>query len=232
VTGLVVEAGAVRGVETPYGRIRTETVVDAAGAWVRAVAKLAGCDLAAVPVRHQLAITHRLPGTEPEQPIVRILDAAVYVRPCRGGLMWGGFETDPPPVDPAAQDETFSIDRVPLDFGVLQRLAEGVHDTVPVLADAAVQEHRGGLFTMTPDGRFLAGPVAGVRGFWVLSGCNGSGFSFSPALGRVLAEWIVTGAPPLDLGPLAPDRFSGPLDEAPLREAAMYQYTHYYEPVE
>ncbi|MCX2726043.1 FAD-binding oxidoreductase [Thermomicrobium sp. 4228-Ro] len=232
VTGVVVETGAVRAVETPHGRIRTEIVVDAAGAWVRSVAKLAGSDLAVMPVRHQLAITEAMPGTKPEQPIVRIIDAAVYVRPCRGGLMWGGFEANPLPLDPATHGETFSIDRLPLDFGVLQRLAEAVRDVVPVLHDAPIQEHRGGLFTMTPDGRFLVGPVPGVTGFWVLSGCNGSGFSFSPALGWILAEWIVAGTPPLDVSLLEPARFASPYDDATLRQTAIYQYTHYYEPVE
>ncbi len=232
VTGIVVAEGAVRAVETPYGRIRTEHVVDAAGAWVRAVARLAGSDLAVMPVRHQLAITEPLPGTSPKQPIVRILDAAVYVRPCRGGLMWGGFEANPLPVDFEPLGDTFSIDQVPLDFRVLEDLAEAVRGTVPALRDAPIQEHRGGLFTMTPDGRFLVGPAPGVRGLWVLSGCNGSGFSFSPALGRIVAEWIVAGTAPIDLSAFAPDRFARPLDEATLREAAVYQYTHYYEPVD
>ncbi len=232
VVRIAVEGGVVRGVETPFGLVRTETVVDAAGAWVRAVARSGGTDLAVVPMRHQLAITHPLPGAAEGQPIVRIFDAAVYVRPCRGGLMWGGFETDPLPVDPQVQGEDFAIDRVPLDFRILERFAEVVGDTVPVLRDAAIQEHRGGLFTMTPDGRFMVGPAPGVHGLWVLSGCNGSGFSFSPVLGRLLAEWIVQGRPSLDLGPFDPRRFLPPFDESQLLAAAEYQYTHYYEPVE
>ncbi|MDW8058916.1 MAG: FAD-binding oxidoreductase [Thermomicrobium sp.] len=232
VTKVIVSRGAVTGVETPLGTIRTETVVDAAGAWVRAVARTAGADLPIVPLRHQLAISHPLAGVAPEQPIVRIFDAAVYVRPCRGGLMWGGFEVEPLPLDPAAMGEGFSIDRVPLDFRVLEGFAAAVRDTVAVLHGAAVQEHRGGLFTMTPDGRFVVGPVPGVRGLWVLSGCNGSGFSFSPALGRVLAEWIVTGRPSIDVGPLTLARFVRAFAEEELRAAAIHQYTHYYEPVE
>lgn len=84
---------------------------------------------------------------------------------------------------------------------------------------------------MTPDGRFVVGPVPAVRGFWVLSGCNGSGFSFSPALGRLLAEWIVQGQPSVDLAAFAPARLAGVVDEASLREAAIFQYTHYYEPL-
>ncbi len=232
VIGIQVQNGAIRAVETPLGQIRTETVVDAAGAWVRQVSQLAGVDIAVLPMRHQLAITHPIPGIEATYPITRVFDAAVYVRPCRNGLMWGGFESDPLPLDPANREHDFCIELVPLEFRVLERCAELVRRVIPSLLDAAVQEHRGGLFTMTPDGRFIAGPVPKVRGLWVLSGCNGSGFSFSPALGRLLAEWIVGGAPSIDLGPLAPGRFVGAIDPGVLVERAIFQYTHYYEPLE
>lgn len=232
VTGIVVRNGAVHAVETPLGHIRTETVVDAAGAWVRQVSQWAGADFAVLPMRHQLAITHPIPGIEATYPITRVFDAAVYVRPCRGGLLWGGFESDPLPLDPANRGQDFRIEHVPLEFGVLECFAQLVCGVIPSLHDAPVQEHRGGLFTMTPDGCFVAGPVPEVRGLWVLSGCNGSGFSFSPALGRLLAEWIVTGAPSINLSPLAPGRFVGPIDAGALVEAAVWQYTHYYEPLE
>jgi glycine/D-amino acid oxidase-like deaminating enzyme len=231
VIGIDVRGSAVRAVLTPEGTIQTDIVIDAAGAWVRAVARLAGTDLAVQPMRHQLAITQPISGTRSEQAIVRIFDAAVYVRPCRGGLMWGGFEANPLPFDPTAHGDDFRIEMTPLDFGILQQCAESVRNVVPVLHDVRVQEHRGGLFTMTPDGRFVVGPVPAVRGFWVLSGCNGSGFSFSPALGRLLAEWIVQGQPSVDLAAFAPARLAGVVDEASLREAAIFQYTHYYEPL-
>ena len=42
VTGIAVRNGSVSGVETEHGTIRCETVVDAAGAWLRAVAALSG----------------------------------------------------------------------------------------------------------------------------------------------------------------------------------------------
>jgi glycine/D-amino acid oxidase-like deaminating enzyme len=53
---------------------------------------------------------------------------------------------------------------------------------------------------MSPDGRFVAGPVPGLPGLWVASGCNGSGFSSSPAIGEALAAWITTGTAPPGVG--------------------------------
>jgi len=106
-----------------------------------------------------------------------------------------------------------------------------VERNVPALRDAPVQEHRGGLFTMTPDGQLIVGPHPDVRGFWIATGCNGSGFSLSPGIGQVLAEWVVGGEPSIDLTACAPARFQAQLfDEGQLRSQGVWQYAHYYEP--
>jgi 4-methylaminobutanoate oxidase (formaldehyde-forming) len=118
---------------------------------------------------------------------------------------------------------------VPLDLGVLRQLADQVAAEAPDAGSLPVAEHRGGLFTMSPDGRFVVGPASGVPGLWVASGCNGSGFSCSLALGEALSDWI-TGRPRrLDLSALAPDRFD-PLTEEALVSAGIWQYAHYYDP--
>ena len=98
-------------------------MVDAAGAWARQVAELAGGQLPVAPVRHQLLITEPLPDVDPAAPITRVADAAVYLRPARGGLMFGGFETSPLPVDPRAHGPSFVTADVPLDLAVLRKLA-------------------------------------------------------------------------------------------------------------
>jgi glycine/D-amino acid oxidase-like deaminating enzyme len=131
--------------------------------------------LAFLAVRHQLLITAPTAQVDPADPIVRVVDAAVYLRPARGGLMLGGFEPDPLPLDLEQQPASFSTDDVPLDLGVLRKLAGQVAAEVPAVDSAGVAEHRGGMFTMSPDGRFVAGPAPEPAGLWVASGCNGSG---------------------------------------------------------
>jgi glycine/D-amino acid oxidase-like deaminating enzyme len=228
VTGVPVTGGRVAGVETASRRVSAPVVVDAAGGWARQVAGLAGGFVPVAPVRHQLLITERSSAIDPADPITRVVDAAVYLRPARGGLMVGGFEAGPVPVDPRHQPPAFTTDDVPLDLGVLRRLADQVATEAPAAA-APVAEHRGGLFTMSPDGRFVAGPVAGVPGLWVASGCNGSGFSSSPAIGEALAAWITTGNPPPGMGALSPARF-GPVPDDALITRGIWQYAHYYDP--
>jgi glycine/D-amino acid oxidase-like deaminating enzyme len=230
VVGIPVAHGRVAGVETTGRAIAAPVVVDAAGAWVRQVAELAGAAVPLAPVRHQLLITEPVPGLDPADPIVRVVDAAVYLRPARGGLMVGGFEANPLPVDPRQQPSAFTTDDVPVDLAVLHRLAAQVGAEAPAAGTVPAAEHRGGLFTMSPDGRFVAGPVPDLPGLWVASGCNGSGFSSSPALGEALATWIIAGAAPPGAEALSPARF-GPLPDDALITRGLWQYAHYYDPV-
>jgi glycine/D-amino acid oxidase-like deaminating enzyme len=237
VTGITLSAGQVTGVETDRRSVPARVVVDAAGAWTRQVAELAGAELALAPVRHQLLITEPSDEVDAGGPIVRVADVAVYLRPARGGLMVGGFEADPLPVDLRTQPPSFRTRDLPLDLGVLTKMAGQVAAEVPlagrIVAEPAglVAEHRGGMFTMSPDGRFVAGPVPDVPGLWVASGCNGSGFSSSLAIGEALAGWIADMPGRLDISALAPDRF-GPLTQEQLVEAGVWQYAHYYDPAD
>ena len=229
-TGFVIGAGGVEGVRTPHGTISTRRVVDAGGAWARLVAAGLGGTLPVVPTRHQLMITEPIAGVGPEFPIARVIDANVYVRHERGGLMLGGYESTPLQVEAAALPPQFDIADLPLDLEVLRRLARSVSEQFPIFQDPTLRiaEHRGGLPTMTIDDRYLVGPMPGVDGAWVMSGCCVGGLSVSPALGEAIAEWIVDGAPALDCSDISPVRFAGPIDEAELREGCRHAYaTHY-----
>src|SRR5437870_2994230 len=201
-TGFEIGPGGVDGVRTPHGTIATRVVVDAAGAWSRIVAGSLGGALPVVPTRHRLLTTEPIAGVGPEFPIARVIDANVYVRHERGGLMLGGYEPDPMQVDPLPSD----VAELPLDIEVLWRLARSVSDQFPIFQDPSIRvaEHRGGIPTMSMDDRYMVGPVTGVAGAWVMSGCCVGGLSVSPALGEAIAEWIVDGVPKLDLSEISP----------------------------
>lgn len=229
VTEVIVRDGAVAGVVTDRGTIRAPLVVDTAGAWTRLIGEMTGLRIPVVPTRHQLVITEPIDGVTADQPTVRVIDANVYVRPEKGGLMLGGYEPDPLQFDAHALPPGFQIADLALDLDVLRRLAASVAEQFPILQDFTVREHRGGLPTMTADGKHIVGPIPDVAGFWVAGGCCVGGLAISPAIGEALAEWIVTGAPSLDLLVLAPDRFSPEYrDDARLADACHWQYAHHY----
>jgi glycine/D-amino acid oxidase-like deaminating enzyme len=228
-TGFDTGPRGVEAVRTPAGRIATRAVLDAAGAWARGIATGLGGPLPVVATRHQLLITEPIAGVGPEFPIARVIDANVYVRHERGGLMLGGYEADPLQPDPKALPGDMAD--LPLDIDVLWRLAQSVREQFPIFGDPSIRvaEHRGGLPTMTTDDRYLAGPLPGVPGAWVMSGCCVGGLSVSPALGEAMAEWILDGAPSLDLSEISTARFAGvDLDDETLRERCRLAYASHY----
>ncbi|MDF3017062.1 MAG: FAD-dependent oxidoreductase [Thermomicrobiales bacterium] len=230
VTGLERETGSgrVTGVTTSKGSISAPIVVDAAGAWTRQVAEESGIRIPVVPMRHQLFITEPMPGIRNEQPICRVIDANVYVRPCWGGLMLGGYEANPLPFEMRDASPRFQIADMPLDVQVLRGLARAVRDQFPGLEDAPLQLYRGGLPTMTADGKHIVGAVPGAEGFYTVTGCVVGGLSISPGIGEMLAQLILTGASEIPLDLYSVSRFSPDFNEDELIEACVDAYAHHY----
>jgi len=223
------DGGRVGGVVTSSDEIHAPVVVDAAGAWTSRVAAEAGIALPLVPVRHQLFITGPIAGVQPLQPIVRLLEASVYVRYAAGGLMFGGYEDRPAVIDPKTLTPAFQIADLALDLGVLRGLVDEVAERFPVLRGAPVSVHRGGAPTMTPDNRPILGRVPGLDGLYVASGCCVGGLSLSPAAGRALADLIVDGKSDPDLSPLSVERFGERYrDQRELESICVAQYARRY----
>jgi len=228
VTEVTVEEKVI-GVQTTRGPIQAPVVVDAAGAWTRQVAEASDIRIPLVPTRQQLIVTEALDGARADLPMVRIMDAAVYIRPCQGGFLWGVYEEDPRFFDMKALGPAFDVKDMPLDIEVLRRAAEEVKAQLPVLQTAKTREFRGGIPTMTADGHHILGPTPAVKGFFFASGCNVAGLSISPTIGEALAAWIIDGQPPIDLSPMSPERFSDKnWSEQQLRREAAWQYRHFY----
>lgn len=221
--------GKVTGVKTSKGTIECPIVVDAAGAWTRQVAEASGIRVPLVPTRQQLIVTEPLDGARAELPMVRIMDAAVYMRPCQGGFLWGVYEEAPRFFDMQSLGASFDVKDMPLDIEVLRSAATEVKDQLPILQTAKMREFRGGIPTMTADGHHILGPVPGIDGFHFASGCNVAGLSISPTVGEALAAWIVDGKPSVDLSPMSVTRFKDKSwSEAELQQEAAWQYRHFY----
>lgn len=55
--------------------------------------------------------------------------------------------------------------------------------------------------------RSCLGPVPGIDGLLVASGCSGGGIAGSGGIGSVIAELVTTGTSSIDLSSFRPDRF-------------------------
>jgi glycine cleavage system aminomethyltransferase T/glycine/D-amino acid oxidase-like deaminating enzyme len=205
VTGVRVDRGRVRGVETEKGSIETEIVVNAGGMFAPEIGRLADVTVPIVPFAHEYLVT-RPAGLPLDLPTMRDPTLLVYFRGESGGLVMGGYERHPAP---------WGLDGIPPDFNGrlleedwdrFQELMENALVRVPMLADAEVVRLVNGPEAFTPDGEFILGPTD-VRGFWVASGFCAHGLAGAGGMGKLVAEWIVEGIPSLDVWEMDSRRF-------------------------
>ncbi len=186
VTGLRLTGGAVAGVRTDRGDVATGLVINAAGPWAGAVASLAGQPLPIVPVRHEYFVTRPVAGWHRDLPVLRIPDMRLYARAEGPGLLCGGWEPNGQSLDPREVRIGQALAVSP-DWDVLSGFARDFAAFAPDATEAEVREVFRGFPAFSPDGRFIVGPVPGMRGLVMAAACNAHGVSGSAGLaGHVL----------------------------------------------
>ena len=231
-TGLEISDGQVRAVRTASGLIETPWVVLAAGAWARQFAGKLGLNLKAVPVRHQAYDTAPIAGVVAQQPIVRITEPQIYVRPEAGGLLVGGYGYRPLSFDMDDFPDRFEIPALEADPIYYQQLAQAASQFFPALKDAVVVRERRGLPTIAPDGRLIVSPSDQIKGLIVASACGVGGIFHSPGVGRLIAEIVAGGPTWALLSALSADRFADDYhNDAELRSRCEQVYAHHYHDV-
>ena len=186
VTGLRLTGGEVTGVRTDRGDVATGLVINAAGPWAGAVASLAGQPLPIVPVRHEYFVTRPVAGWHRDLPVLRIPDLRLYARAEGPGLLCGGWEPNGQSLDPREVRIGQALAVSP-DWDVLSGFARDFATFAPEATEAEVREVFRGFPAFSPDGRFIVGPVPGMRGLVMAAACNAHGVSGSAGLaGHVL----------------------------------------------
>lgn len=224
-----VTGGRVEGIETSAGYVHAGQVVLAAGAWTPAIAQLTGLTLPTIPVRHQLQVTGPLAGVLPSQPVVRLPDCSVYIRPEGQGLIVGAFEAQPQSYAPEEVTADFLMSQVTPNRDSLRHHMKIMTAYAPALSGASIVRTQQGLPTFTPDGNPLVGAVPGLDGLFIACGCCATGVSLSPAIGRLIAELLAGAKPFVDITPLALNRFGEVAPElSQLQQRCESVYAHYY----
>jgi len=232
VTGFeLLPQGRLKAVETDQGRIETEVVVIAGGIWAPQIAAMAGAFIVSTPVDHQHAALLAVPGHElpHDMPCFRDPDNLVYGKSEAGGVVLGGYESDPAArwIDGVPWDHAGTS--LPPDQARFEPLLAGAARRFPFMHDAGIVKLVCHPDAMTPDSNPLVGPVPGVPGLYLAAGLSLNGFGGGGGIGRSLAELITTGDTELDLYPYRPWRF-GPVhrDHRYAAELAREAYRYYY----
>ncbi|MEA2608452.1 MAG: hypothetical protein QOJ75_695, partial [Chloroflexota bacterium] len=232
VTGIELSARReVTRVLTDDGPIETELVVNAAGIWAPQVAAMVGGFIPSTPVDHQHIALKAVPGHElpRDMPCFRDPDNLVYGKSEHGGMVFGGYETDPVSRWEDGVPWEHAARSLPADYERFAPLMAGAIRRFPFLADAEAIRLVCHPDAMTPDANPLLGPLPGVRGFWVAAGLSLNGFGGGGGIGRALAGWITAGDPGVDVGPYRAWRF-GEVYRDPVFAAGLARetYADYY----
>jgi 4-methylaminobutanoate oxidase (formaldehyde-forming) len=208
VTGVLQAQGEVRGVQTDAGVVGCEMVVNCAGQWARQLGQLAGVNVPLFSAEHFYLVTGKIDGIHPMWPVVRDPDGFIYYKEEVGGLVMGGFEPVAKPwrVDPIPASFQFQLLGEDWDqFEVLMRSA--LHRT-PCLETADIKMLLNGPESFTPDGNFIMGEAPELRHYFVCAGFNSAGIANAGGAGRLMAEWMVQGAPSVDVWDVDIRRFA------------------------
>lgn len=198
-TGLEISGGQVRAVLTDQGRVATEVAVIAAGPWANGLMAGTGVEFPLAPVRHQVALATRPPGTLPEHPMVGDIAQSFSFRPESPALTMVGFGEDEVELDD--YDEGF--DKADGE-SAMQRLIR----RMPAMSESYFRGGWSGLFTTTPDWHPILDRVPGIEGLYCMVGFSGHGFKLAPAIGKAMSELVLDGgATSTDLTPLRFSRF-------------------------
>ena len=191
---------------TSGANVVADALVIAAGAWSGSLGAMLDLDIPIVPVRGQMWATapigpssfHTISAAESAMawahdhggapPDLTIRDGQrvtrhLYGRQRRDGEMIFGGDR-----------EVVGYDTTPDPRGIAVNRDHAV-SVLPFLGTLPIARTWAGLMPFSRDGKPLIGRVAGRDDLWIVTGLASSGFGRGPMAGKLLADYVHTGAP-------------------------------------
>ena len=181
VVGFDTQGSKITAVVTSKGKIATNRVVNAAGAWSPEVARLLGVELPNHPHRHEICSTEPLKPWL--KPLVADLSNGLYFSQSMRGEIVGGVTNHDVP-------EGLNMDS---SHRFLALYGKALVKTCPILGSVKVLRQWAGCYDLTPDANPIVGEVDEIEGFYQASGFMGHGFMMAPVMGRLLAQYLAEG---------------------------------------
>jgi glycine cleavage system aminomethyltransferase T/glycine/D-amino acid oxidase-like deaminating enzyme len=198
-TGVTRRRGAVTGVTTTAGDIAAEYVVNCAGMWARQLGARSGVTIPLQAAEHYYLITERIPELTSAMPVLEDPASFGYFREEVGGLMIGLFEPVCAPWNVRGIPDDFSFGEIQPDWDRMAGYIETAMQRVPISMNAGVRKLFCGPESFTPDLSPCVGEAPELRNYFVAAGLNSIGILTGGGLGRVVAHWIATGRPDVDV---------------------------------
>lgn len=230
VTDFTVRNGRITEVETTGGTYEAQNVILATGMWSREIGAKLGIRVPACAVEHQYIITESTGLEIGHYPTLRDPERLVYYKPDVGGrLVIGGYEENTLPFGNPEIPGQFVRQLLPENLDRFLPLAELAGQVTPVINELGIRQVINGPIPYSADGDFVMGWQPGFENLMLATGFL-YGIAAGGGAGEMIAEWIVDGAPSLDLWPLDVRRFSPHHGtRAFMYPRAVEHYAHHYK---
>jgi glycine cleavage system aminomethyltransferase T/glycine/D-amino acid oxidase-like deaminating enzyme len=206
VTGVLSRRGVVMGVQTAFGDIEAEFVVNCAGAWARQLGERSGVNIPLQAAEHYYLITQKIEGMHAALPVLEDPASYGYYREEGGGLMIGLFEPVCAPWQVGGVPEDFSFGEITPDWERMGPYVEKAMQRIPISMEIGVRKFFCGPESFTPDLAPIVGEAPELKNYFVCAGMNSIGILTGGGLGRVMAHWLMTGRPDVDVTGMHIDR--------------------------
>ncbi|RYZ15399.1 MAG: FAD-dependent oxidoreductase, partial [Myxococcaceae bacterium] len=190
VSGVVLENGHT---------IKAQSVVNCAGMWARQLGASNGVCVPNQAAEHYYLVTEPMAQVSPDWPVIEDPANYTYIRPEAGGLMVGLFEGTAAPWSVGTVPPQFSFGEIEPDWDRMAPYLEAAMSRVPLSAQAGVRKFFCGPESFSPDLNPIVGEAPEVRNYFVCAGLNSIGILSAGGLGRLVAHWVKTGQPDMDI---------------------------------
>ncbi len=191
--------GAVKAVVTSRGSIKTEVIVNAAGAWAPEVGRMVGIKIPIIPQRGQILVSERTgsvvrrnvmefgpftaesggQGKRSSKGARRGFTISLVVQPTASGNFLIG-----------KSEEFVGFDRSST-YGVISALARRAIRFFPIVSKINIIRSYAGLRPYTGDHLPIISAVDKVPGFYIAAGHGGDGIRLAPFTGKLTSQLIV-----------------------------------------
>ncbi|MFT7621717.1 MAG: glycine cleavage system aminomethyltransferase T/glycine [Myxococcota bacterium] len=207
VTAVTTHNARVTGVETDSGNIKAEFVVNCAGMWAKQLGRKSGVTIPNQATEHYYLITDTMEGVTRDLPIIEDPSCHGYYREEGGGLMIGLFEPICAPWNVQGIPDDFSFGEIPPDWDRMTPFLEKAMSRVPATLKTGIKKFFCGPESFTPDMGPVFGEAPELKNYFVAAGLNSIGIITGGGMGKILAQWIATGDPGVDITGINIDRF-------------------------
>jgi len=192
---ILTKNGRVHGVRVNGNVIECEYVVLATGMWSRQIGEKIGVSIPLYPAEHFYVITEPIEDLPKKLPVIRDFDSSIYFKEDAGKLLIGIFEGKSIPAFDKTNKvpEDFSFGEFPENFEHFEPYLEKSMKRFPILETVGIRKFFAGPESFTPDTNSLLGEVPEVKNLFVSCGLNSIGIGSGGGVGKVTAEWMMTG---------------------------------------